>query len=600
MGLIPKETVQQVSAANDIVEVINAYGVALKRTGATYKGLCPFHAERSPSFHVSPQRQRYHCFGCGADGDVIKFVQERDRLEFVEAVKRLAERSGIPIQEEEMSPEDEARHSLHKRLISLHSEAADFYHAQLMKMPCGAPAREYLKQRGFTGEIARGWKLGFSPVGDALLAHMKQRGVQIPDLQASGLFYEDEKSGRLLDRFKGRLMFPICKENGEVIGFSGRVLSADQHPAKYVNSPETMIFTKGNVLFGLHKSQDTIRHKDQAIMCEGQIDTIRAFEAGVQNIVASQGTAFTPNQAKLLSKRAKEVILCFDADAAGQKATQSCAPHLLGQGIQLRCMELPKGEDPDTFIRKFGGEAFGELAAKAQDFFEFQSVRMTQTEEYSTTRGKVAAVRKMAELVSCIPDPIARDAVMLKTAMHLRVEPGQFRLLLSKPGEVRQSKADAELEEPVATPVPLDAAQQTLCFLALADAGARAWLQSRNWPRVLEDGTEGAALLARVLGADLNVEEPAAVNAWMAELEKGEELALSKLLAREVPADAREAAQDCWHEMERRDIQRRQSELQAQSRQPGLSLEDQARIHQQLMALRQALAAIPPRRRPPM
>jgi len=598
MPRIPEEIIEQIAAANDIVEVVGSY-VRLQRAGATYKGLCPFHTERTPSFTVNPQRQMYKCFGCQAGGSVIRFVMEFEHTDFLTAVRKLAQRANITIPEAEMSAEDYARAGLRSRLLAMHQEAAAFFHVQLMRAPTADGARDYLKKRGLSAEVAKSWKIGFAPdTWDGLHNHLQDHGFKPDELTASGLFSQKEDTKRLYDRFRGRIMFPICNDAGEVIAFSGRVLFAEQSPAKYVNSPETMLFIKGAVLFGLHKSKRALLDKKQAIVCEGQIDTISAYEAGVQNVIAPQGTAFTPRQAKILKRYVEEVALCFDADAAGEKAAERSMPHLLGESLIVRCIEMPPGEDPDSLIRNSGPDAFGQRVRDARDFFEFQIARYTSKPEFATPRGKVAATRKIAEFVSYIPDAVTREAVLNNAAMRLRVEPAQLRALLKKPEELRRADDEPVVDVKPIEPIKLDHTQQLLAQLGLRHAVARAWLQSRGWQRMLDDGTPGAALLVKILEAEIRPDEPASLAAWQGELSREEEAAVSTALAAELPSDGKECAEDCWFELERRDIQRRISEQTAQSRQPGLSLEEHGAIHQRLMGLKRELAALPPRRRP--
>ena len=327
MGTIPTQTIEQIAAANDIVEVIGTY-FPLKRAGSTFKALCPFHQEKTPSFTVSPSRQTFHCFGCGAGGSVFRFVMDYEHLDFPAAVKKLATRVGIPVIEERGSStgEDDRQHETRRAMLQLQAEAAEWFHENLVKSKVGAPAREYLKGRGIDRRIAKDWQIGFAPESwDAFLNWALERGYQQRLLLESGLITRrDESAGqdKGYDRFRNRIMFPIHNDVGEVIAFSGRILDKEVEAAKYVNSPETPLFRKGRVLFGLHKTKRGLIEADCAIVCEGQLDLITLFEAGITNVVAPQGTAFTENQARILKRFVSEVVLCFDADAAGQKAAE--------------------------------------------------------------------------------------------------------------------------------------------------------------------------------------------------------------------------------------------------------------------------------------
>ncbi len=591
---IPEEIVEQIAAANDIVEVIGSY-FPLKRMGGTYKALCPFHSERSPSFTVNPHRQIFKCFGCGAGGSVFRFVMDYEHIDFIAAVRKLAQKANIQIPEAEMSEQDHQNAGLRKRLLALHAEAAEFFHTCLMRAPAGEAARDYLKRRGLAAEVAKAWKIGFAPdAWDALLAHAQSNGFKPDELAASGLFAQKEESDRLYDRFRGRVMFPICNDTGEVIAFSGRVLNAEQSPAKYVNSPETMLFKKGDVLFGLHKSKRALIAKKQAIVCEGQVDLITAFEAGVQNVIAPQGTAFTERQARILKRYVDEVVLCFDSDAAGEKAAERSLPQLLSQNLLVRCAEMPVGEDPDSMIRSRGGEAFAAVIAESRDFFDYQLERNAKKPDFATPRGKIAVARKMAEFIARIPDAVARETVLNNTSTRLEVAPDQLRTLLKRPPSRPRSEEDEILDAQAVEVVALDQTQQWLTLLLLRSPVARAWVQGQSWSRVLDDGTPGCALLVKILESDFRADDPASVNTFLSSLDAGDEATLSSLLDRRLPEDCKSFAEDCWHDLERRDIARRRDALKAQSHSPGLGIEQLAEINTRLIELQRQLAAIPP------
>src|SRR3954470_7335679 len=376
MGTIPTENIEQIAAANDIVEVIGSY-FPLKRAGASFKALCPFHQEKSPSFNVSPQRQSFHCFGCGAGGSVFRFVMDYEHLDFPSAVKKLAARVGVPVIEDRtFSAEEDRAHEARRTLLQLHAEAAEWFHEILLKREWAKPAREYLRKRGIDGAIAKNWQLGFAPDSwDAFLNWALQAGYRRRDILQSGLVKprdEDRPNeSEVYDRFRGRITFPICNDVGEVIAFSGRVLTNDSEGAKYLNSPETPLFRKGSVLFGLHKSKRALIDADSAIVCEGQLDLITLFEAGICNVVAPQGTAFTEQQARILKRYVAEVVLCFDADAAGQKAAERSLESLLANDLVVRIAEMPAGEDPDSIVRQKGKTEFNARITDAREFFDY-------------------------------------------------------------------------------------------------------------------------------------------------------------------------------------------------------------------------------------
>src|ERR1051325_8672915 len=384
-GLFSSATLEQIRAASDIVDVIGSY-LPLKRAGANFVALCPFHKEKSPSFNVNPHRQIFHCFGCHKGGDVFTFVKEYESLDFVEAVKRLADRAKIPLEYEQGAGGPETKH-LKDTLLQIHEQITQRWQNCLANEAAGQVARDYLKKRGVSDEAIKLFRLGAAPDSwDDTVNWAKSKGHDLALVEKAGLIIqrtedrgqrtdgggqnlesENPDSGvrppvsdfrRYYDRFRGRLMFPICDEQGRVIGFSGRVLSGDEKTAKYVNSPETPIFTKGKVFYGLDKSKRALLDAQFAVVCEGQLDLIACFMAGVQNIVAPQGTAFTPDHARILKRYVDEVVLCFDSDTAGQQAAVRVLDGLLAAGLAIRVATIPAPHDPDSFIKEHGGTAF--------------------------------------------------------------------------------------------------------------------------------------------------------------------------------------------------------------------------------------------------
>jgi len=621
VSLIPPETIEQITAANDIVEVIGGY-FPLKRSGPVFKALCPFHQERTPSFSVNPQRQIFKCFGCGAGGSVIRFVMNYENLDFIAAAKKLAERAGIRIEQGEMSAEDTARYSMRRRLLALHAEAADFFHWHLMKKPSAQIARDYLKSRGIVGEVAKSWKIGYAPdEWDAMRAFGEEKGFSDEELVASGLVKpRDEEQPRgdssgarktaegspqgarggarqFYDRFRARVMFPICNDTGEVIAFSGRVLEADAKAAKYVNSPETILFTKGAVLFGLHKSKRPLIDAKSAIVCEGQLDLITAFEAGVQNVIAPQGTAFTEKQARILKRYVEEVVLCFDADIAGEKAAERSLASLLAENLIVRVVEMPPGEDPDSMIRGKGAEAFRERVVAAKDFFDFQIDRLASKPDFDTPRGKMAAARKMAESISLIRDAVLRETVMHKVTQRLEVSAQEFVKLLKAPTEKKAEPQEHSPDEPM--PIVLEPTMRLLAQVALRDAAAREWLLDEPWDAMLGDDPE-AALLVKILGADLRPDEPASIHVFLTTLDATEESAISGLLEDKPPSLPMAIAHDCWRALERRKIKLRMESRQARMRTPDLPGDEVAKLQKEILDLQKRLSDIARPLSPPL
>ena len=591
MPRLAPELIEQIAAANDIVEVIGGY-FPLKRAGSAWRATCPFHQEKTPSFQVNPQRQIFKCFGCGAGGSVFRFVMDYEHVDFVTAAKKLADRAGIRIVEQEMSAEDAARVTLRRRLLALHAEAADFFHLNLMKKPAAARAREYLKGRGISGEVAKSWKLGYAPEGwDAMRDFARGEGFSEEELLASGLvtWRDGEDSGRFYDRFRDRLMFPICNDTGEVIAFSGRVLDAEAKGGKYVNSPETPLFTKGAILFGLHRSKRALIDRKMAIVCEGQLDLITAFEAGVENVIAPQGTAFTEKQARILKRYVEEVVLCFDADAAGQNAAEKSARELLAQNVAVRVATMPAGEDPDSMIRGRGAEAFIGQIASAKDFFDFQIDRLAARPDFAMPRGRTQAAREMAKSISIITDAVLRETIINRVTMRLEISAQEFARLLKQPAA--KPADDETLDEKLRPTRELDPTISLLLKVALTDQAAREWLSEQDWESILAE-SEDAELVRKVVCTDLNVEDAAALAAFLSTLESGEEADVIEILEGRKPEFAMIIAHDCWRELERRQIRRRLDAVQARLRAPDQALATIVAAQKEVLDLQKRLSDI--------
>ncbi len=603
--LIPQSTIERVAAANDIVEVVGAV-VQLKRLGARWRALCPFHREKTPSFYVDSQRQNYKCFGCGVGGSVFKFVMAYENLDFPSAVRRLAERANVQLSEDELrGGDDDGTYTLRKRLITLHGEAAEWYHRQLLKSPAAQPVRDYLRARGIGREIAVNWKLGYAPDAWSELRDWGlEAGYSLEELTSGGLVVvrEEEsgekragpKRGKGYDRFRDRLMIPICNEQGEVVAFSGRVHAAAEQTAKYVNSPETPIFTKGAVLFGLHKSRRPIIAAGRAIVCEGQLDLITAYENGVTNVTAPQGTAFTPKQAAILRRCCEEVVLCFDADAAGQQAAERSFAALLEANISVRVATMPPGEDPDSMIRTRGADAFRERIAAAQDFFDFQMDRLAATIDIATPRGQATYAKRLAETVRLVGDPLLRDAVAGKVAARLGLAPDRFREVVARTPRRPLFREDAAIQlAERTTPVEKTSlAIRHLALLALEHRESREWLLAQpDWRAVLGQ-VSGGALLQRALEAKVTLGEAASVNAFLSTLPFNEEEWFSDRLAEPLPQHPEVVREDSWQELESEIMTGRRDRLQALLRAPALDLEEAARINQEVLALQKSLGDI--------
>ena len=444
-GLISPTTLEQVRAASDIVEVIGSY-LPLKRAGANFIALCPFHKEKTPSFNVNPHRQIFHCFGCHKGGDVFTFVKEHENIGFMDAVRRLAERAKIPL-EFENSPVEQQSRNLKDRLLQLHEQIAQRWQNALASEAAGQVARDYLVKRGVSPEAIKLFRLGCAPeVWDDTVNWAKSKGHELALVETAGLILRKEGSDHFYDRFRGRLMFPICDEQGRVIGFSGRVLSGDEKTAKYVNSPETPIFTKSKVFFGLDKSKRALLDAEHAIVCEGQLDLIACYMAGVQNIVAPQGTALTADHARILKRYVDEVVLCFDSDEAGQNAAVRSLDSLLASGLAIRVAVIPSPHDPDSFIKASGGAAFQQLINGADGFFDYYLNRLCVLHDPTTDKGRITVLQSMAEAVHKTGNGVLIDTYAQKTALRLGVSPEAVRAEFKKLATKSRGTVEAEPE----------------------------------------------------------------------------------------------------------------------------------------------------------
>jgi DNA primase len=495
------DTRERVRNANDIVDVIGSY-LPLKRAGANFVTLCPFHKEKTPSFNVNPHRQIFHCFGCHKGGDVFKFVMEYDSVDFPEALRRLADRAKIPLDFEKGSGGEQTRH-LKERLLQMHDQIAQRWQNALANEASGQIARDYLAKRGVSAEAIKLFRLGYAPdLWDDTVNWAKSKDYDLPLVEKGGLIVKRDQgsSGRAAtgsdsdsyyDRFRGRLMFPICDEQGRVIAFSGRILTGDEKTAKYVNSPETPIFIKSKVFFGLDKAKRVILDAGHAIICEGQLDMIACFMAGVQNIVAPQGTAFTADHARIIKRFVDEVVLCFDSDSAGREAVVRALDSLLASGLAIRVATVPAPHDPDSFIKANGGPAFKQLIEHAEGFFDYYLGRLCATNETTTDKGRLAVLRAMAEAVHKTGNVVLIDTYAQKTALRLGVAPEAVRAEFKK---FRRNQR--EVPEPaeneiitVTNSVPVPPTEQWLLRFMLTNDELLSWIVERLDLRWLRHAT---------------------------------------------------------------------------------------------------------------
>ena len=560
MPRISPETIELVTAALNIVDVIGSY-FPLRRAGTEFRALCPFHQEKTPSFYVSPDKQTFYCFGCQRGGSVIQFVQEYEHIDFPEAVRRLATRAGIAIQQEEFSAEEEEKQTLRKRLLRLHFEAADWFQRNLLRTRAAEPARSYLSQRGLNIETAKHWQIGYAPNSWTAFTEWGQgSGFSREELILSGLVKPKEENNprsRCYDRFRHRLMFPITNDLGEVIAFSGRQIDPNATGGKYVNSPESPLFSKGNILFGLSKSKRAIARSQQAIVLEGQIDLITSFEAGVENVVAPQGTALTERHAVLLKRFAEEVVLFFDADAAGERAAERALEILYSAGLQVRIGVLPAGEDPDSLIRKGGVEAFRALTTDAKDFFDFEIERGLGGAGSQSVARRVALARRVAQFAGLVPDPVVRDTMMNRLASRLALPRESLDQVASQRRRyqsARDSNFDLEANK-VTAPI---GAIAVLCYGVLTNQKLLQWIREQPWLAILAP-ISGTELLQKILGSQVQPEVPNSVATFLAGLEKAEVAAISQILKRRPSAES--VCAEYWTKLALGELQSRKQRL---------------------------------------
>jgi DNA primase len=500
-GLFSSGVLEQIRAASDIVDVIGSY-LPLKRAGANFTALCPFHKEKTPSFNVNPQRQIFYCFGCHKGGDVFTFVKEYESIDFVEAVKRLADRAKITLEYEKGDGEQQSKH-IKDSLLQIHEQITQRWQSALANEAAGEAAREYLAKRGVSAEAVKLFRLGAAPEAwDDTVNWAKSKGHELAVVEKAGLILRKEGSDHYYDRFRGRLIFPICDEQGRVIGFSGRILSGDEKTAKYVNSPETPIFTKSKVFFGLDKSKRALLDAGFAIVCEGQLDLIACFMAGVQNIIAPQGTAFTDQHARILKRYVNEVVLCFDSDNAGQNAAVRSLDHLLASELAIRVAVVPAPHDPDSFIKANGGSAFQKLIEQAEGFFDYYLNRLCTANDAATDKGRLTILRSMAEAVHKTGNTVLIDKYAQKTALRLGVSADAVRAEFKKalrPGTRAPVAAEETTEPPAEVELQRPSVQEYwLLKLLLLHEDLAGWCATNvdlNW---LQNGTARQLVFKRM------------------------------------------------------------------------------------------------------
>jgi len=543
----------------DIVRVVGEY-VRLKKSGQNFTGLCPFHAEKSPSFAVHPTKQIYHCFGCGVGGDVFKFVMEMEKCEFPEAIRIVAEKCGIAVpRQKERSPEERKENQQRALLVEMHREAQTFFVKQLEGTLEGKAARAYLEDRGLDKDAIARFGIGYAPSGgDALLRQLKSKYNE-KLLAESGLVSRDQTAGRLFDRFRRRITFPIANESGKIVAFGARALGDDM--PKYLNSPETPIYSKSNVLYHMDRAKEGIRRQEFAILVEGYMDAIAVARAGISNVVASCGTSLAEPQIKLLQRFTKRVIVNYDPDAAGQTATERSLSLLLEQDFEVRVLALPpvgnKKADPDLFIREMGTDAYLKLVKEAPPYVDYLIARARQM-DLTTGEGKLRAVNFLLPYVQKIPNRILRSEWATRIAQQLRLEEPVLRAALSKAATERRSevKTQPELVARAAKPVE----RRLIRMLAEAE-GFRQELAKQLQNAHLYHGLETEKIFAALVIASLSG-QPVQATEIGAALEDRDRRLLFEILFEEANEPTWEEAESCIEALQHRQAERELADVQ--------------------------------------
>jgi len=428
---IPGYLIDQIRQSNNIIEVISEY-LPLKKAGSNFRALCPFHQEKTPSFMVSPQKEIFHCFGCGEGGNVFNFLMKHEKISFIEAVERLAERAGISLPKDKASREDASRISEERKsLFEINHYAADFFHKCLRSASSAQKARDYLKKRGFGEETINNFGLGYAPgSGRGLLEAAVNRGYSNAVLEKAGLITFSEKRNHYCDLFFDRIMFPISDVQSRIIGFGGRALG-DQSP-KYLNSPETPVFSKGKTLYALNRAKESIQKKNQVIILEGYTDVLTCHEFGIEDSVATLGTALTSDHVSIISRYAEQVVIVYDADIAGVKAALRGLDMLIGSGLKVRVVALPQGSDPDDFLRSQGVEKFQKEISQSLSLVDYRIKLVSQTTDLNSSEGKVVLVEEVLPTIARIKNLIEQKEEIKKVSRLISVDEETLLLELGR------------------------------------------------------------------------------------------------------------------------------------------------------------------------
>lgn len=612
MAIISKETIQRIIAENDIVDVISGY-FPLKRAGTNFLALCPFHNEKTPSFNVTPSRQIFHCFGCGEGGDAIRFVMLYENLPFPDAATRLAERVGIHLENEAFDPDADRKQQVRRLVEKLHKESAEWFHQLLLRSPDAQHARDYLKQRSLNSDTARKWQLGYAPQnGGALFGWAKEAGFTDHVLLVGGLVAPrepDDPSRGVYARFRDRLMFPVCNDYGNVIAFSGRVLSPDAGGGKYINSPETMLFSKSKTFYGLDRSKRPILKAGRAILCEGQLDLIACVENGIENTVAALGTAFTEDHARILKRHTDEVVLCYDSDTAGYQASIKTFRQLVTSNLIVKLASLPAGEDPDSLLKKEGAEAFRKRLDEAPEFLDYQIDRASKEHNLDELRDRIEFAKEVSQNIALVSDKMIQDSLINRVATRLSVPADDIRHFVGESHrEIKRAErySKRRLPEDPNNPaaekiIPLEIenrAVRFLCQILLSVPEARTRIANDAEPAFLKD-LAGSQLLSKIWQATFNPASTADVATFANTLTPPEQACVARLLTETIPGysaenpgDSIQRALECLETLQRQSLDARKKEILALLKDSNLPANRAHELTKELLDLSQHLQDI--------
>ncbi len=545
----------EVRSLTDIVKVVGSY-VQLRKAGANYVGLCPFHREKTPSFAVHPTKQIFHCFGCGVGGDVFKFVMLIENVPFPEALHRLAEKAGIKIESRFQDATYDAAARDRNEFYKIHEAAALYFAGRLGGSAEGRAARAYLSDRGVSDAMIARFRLGYAPAdGQGLTRRLMEEGFKPDDLEKSALIIKASEGGRYFDRFRRRIIYPIANESGRIVAFAGRALG-DEQP-KYLNSPETPIYTKSRILYNLHQAGVSIRREEFAVLVEGYMDCIALVAAGVENVVASCGTSLTESQVRLLGRYARRVVVNFDPDAAGIAATARSLELFQEESYEIRVLALPEGLDPDSFVHRKGAEEYRKRLQAAPSYTDYLIDRAAASHDLTTPEGKVAAANSLLPFLSHTPNPLLRSELAKRVAMRLHLDESLL---------IDQYQRAAQSGKPAAAAPAMDRSllpAEKLMLTAMLDSpeAAAEWLG-----RLVGEGLHEGLASANVFFSlqSLYLESSSLDPEKLSELLGAEDYALVNKVRFESDATPDHAAvQSAYNALKRRKLERERERLQA-------------------------------------